>query len=241
MPRIYVDTELRTGAPCELPTAAAHHVRSVLRLGPGAEVVLFNGSGGEFEASLTAVTRSGVSALVGARREGAPESPLATVLVQAISRGERMDYTVQKAVELGVQRIVPVVSRRTVVRLDAAREDKRLQHWRGIVRHAAEQSGRTIVPAVDAVCSLPAWLAANGAIRHYWLDPRAPLSLAAQPKPPATVAIVAGPEGGFEESETALLAAAGATPVRLGPRTLRTETAAHCALAVMQVLWGDLA
>ena len=154
MPRIHVEIELTSGAECVLPASAAHHIRDVLRLERSAELVLFNGHGGEYEAHLLAVTRGEVRAVVGSFRHGALESPLSVTLVQSISRGERMDYTIQKAVELGVRTIVPITSTRTVVRLDSAREEKRLEHWRGIVRHAAEQSGRTAVPAVAAVLSL---------------------------------------------------------------------------------------
>jgi len=240
MPRIHVDIELSAGGECVLPSTAAHHVRDVLRLERDAELVLFNGRGGEFEAQLTAVSRGEVRAMLGAWRTGIEESPLVVTLVQSISRGERMDYTIQKAVELGVHHIVPITSSRTVVRLDNAREEKRLEHWRGIVRHAAEQSGRTVLPSVATVLSLGAWLAQAAALRSYMLDPFATASLAAQPMPASEVAIVAGPEGGFSGDERAQMARAGVVPVRLGPRILRTETAALCALTIMQTRWGDL-
>lgn len=240
MPRIHVEIELTSGAECVLPASAAHHVRDVLRLERSAELVLFNGHGGEYEAHLLAVTRSEVRAVVGSFRHGALESPLCVTLVQSISRGERMDYTIQKAVELGVRTIVPITSTRTVVRLDSAREEKRLEHWRGIVRHAAEQSGRTALPALVAVLSLAAWLENTDKTRAYMLDPFATTSLAGQPAPDGEVAIVAGPEGGFSGDERAQMARAGVTPVRLGPRVLRTETAALCALTILQMRWGDL-
>ena len=205
MTRIHVDIELTSGGECVLPATAAHHVRDVLRLERDAELVLFNGRGGEFEAQLLAVSRSDVRAVVGAWREGIVESPLVVTLAQSISRGERMDYTLQKAVELGVGHIVPITSSRTMVRLDNAREKKRLEHWRGIVRHAAEQSGRTVMPRVGTVLSLSAWLASATALRAYMLDPFANNSLAGQPTPASEVAIVAGPEGGFSADERALL------------------------------------
>ena len=240
MPRIYVEIELTSGAECALPATAAHHVRDVLRLERGAELVLFNGRGGEYEAQLLAVGRAEVRAVLGVFRHRAVESPLAVTLVQSISRGERMDYTIQKAVELGVHHIVPVTSTRTVVRLDSAREEKRLEHWRGIVRHAAEQSGRIAVPEVTSVLSLTAWLAQANNTRAYMLDPFATTSLAAQAAPVGAVAIVAGPEGGFSGDERAQMARAGVIAVRLGPRVLRTETAALCALTIAQMRWGDL-
>lgn len=240
MPRIHVDIELESGSECVLPSIAAHHVRDVLRLERDAELVLFNGQGGEFEAQLLALSRDEVRAVLGAWRAGIVESPLAVTLVQSISRGERMDYTIQKAVELGVRHILPITSSRTVVRLDNAREEKRLEHWRGIVRHAAEQSGRTVLPSVGAVLSLGAWLAQSAALCAYMLDPFATSSLAAQPTPHHEVAIVAGPEGGFSADEREQMAHSGVIPVRLGPRILRTETAALCALTIMQARWGDL-
>lgn len=240
MPRIYVDIELASGGECVLPAAAAHHVRDVLRLERDSEVVLFNGRGGEYEARLVAVARGEVRAALAEHCAGAAESPLQVTLVQSISRGERMDYTLQKAVELGVRHIVPIVSSRTVVRLDSAREEKRLEHWRGIVRHATEQSGRTALPAVSAVLSLAASLAQCASLRSYMLDPHAAVSLAAQPAPSGAVAIVAGPEGGFSADERDQMARAGVVAVRLGPRILRTETAALCALTIMQARWGDL-
>ncbi len=240
MARIHVDIELESGSECVLPSAAAHHVRDVLRLERDAELTLFNGRGGEFEAQLLAVSRHEVRAVLGAWRAGIAESPLTVTLVQSISRGERMDYTLQKAVELGVSRILPITSSRTVVRLDNAREEKRLEHWRGVVRHAAEQSGRTLVPEVCAVLSLAAWLAQGLDARTYMLDPFAHHSLAQQPGPQGQLAIVAGPEGGFSRDERTQMTAAGIIPVRLGPRVLRTETAALCALTIMQTCWGDL-
>lgn len=240
MPRIHVDLELSAGSECVLTSSAAHHVRDVLRLERNAELVLFNGRGGEFEAQLLSVSRSEVRALLGAWRSGINESPLSVTLVQSISRGERMDYTLQKAVELGVRHIAPITSARTVVRLDAMRQDKRLDHWRGIVRHAAEQSGRTVLPEVATVQSLVSWLAGAAAMRTFMLDPRANGSLAAQSPPTLPVAILAGPEGGFSEDEREQMAQAGVLAVRLGPRVLRTETAALCALSILQSRWGDL-
>jgi 16S rRNA (uracil1498-N3)-methyltransferase len=240
MHRIHVELELRPGEERELPAAAAHHVRSVLRLARDAAIVLFNGGGGEFTARLTAVSRTAVRAAVGEAQPGIPEPPFAITLVQAVSRGERMDYTLQKAVELGVARIVPVVSRRTVVRLDDERGEKRLQHWRGIVRHAAEQSGRTIVPSLAPLVPLATWVATHEPGTAFLLDPRAATSLAGHARP-AAATIVAGPEGGFDPAERELMVAAGIVPVRLGPRILRTETAALAALTVMQTRWGDLA
>lgn len=241
MPRLYVDIALVPGHEIVLPATSAHHVRSVLRLARDNEVTLFDGHGAVHEARLTMVARESVRALVGDALPASGESPLAITLVQSISRGERMDFTIQKAVELGITRIVPVTSRRTVVRLDGHRANKRLEHWRGIVQHAAEQSGRALLPALEAVTDLSRWLDTHGGTGGFLLQPGAAVPLARAPRPQGAVTLFAGPEGGFDEGEITYLARAGATSVSLGPRILRTETAALCALAIMQAQWGDLA
>ena len=241
MARIYVEHEIVVGGEFDLSAEAAHHIRSVLRLVQDAELILFNGNGGEYEARLTQVTRGVVRVTATSHRDAHTESPLELTLVQSISRGERMDYTIQKAVELGIQRIVPVVSQRTVVRLDPKRADKRLSHWRGIARHAAEQSGRTRVPELCAITPLEQWLIERDVAHRFLLNPLAHLGLAAQTPSTPAITIIAGPEGGFETSEVEALEATGAVSVHLGPRTLRTETAAVSALSIVQALWGDLA
>ncbi|MGE0482521.1 MAG: 16S rRNA (uracil(1498)-N(3))-methyltransferase [Gammaproteobacteria bacterium] len=241
IPRVFVDCALADGIEVTLPAVSAHHVRTVLRLARNAELVLLDGRGAVHEARLTLVSREAVHALVGPALATRGESPLEITLVQSISRGERMDYTLQKAVELGVRHIVPVVSRRTVVRLDQRREDRRLEHWAGVVRHAAEQSERALLPTLAGVTTLDDWLAARGATTAFLLQPGASAPLARQPRPTAAVALLAGPEGGFDPGEVERMLSAGAHAVSLGPRVLRTETAAVAALAVMQALWGDLA
>jgi 16S rRNA (uracil1498-N3)-methyltransferase len=241
MTRIYTAQELTPGTTVTLDDDAAHHVRDVLRCTAGTTLALFNGDGCDYTAELTIVGGGAVTASVIARQPRTHESPLAITLVQAISRGERMDYTVQKAVELGVTAIAPVMSRRSVVRLDGARELKRLAHWRGIVRHAAEQSGRSVLPEVHAIVSLAQWLTARPSGACLSLEPGAERNLAQIPDPGDALAIVAGPEGGFEPEEVALMRAHGVSGVRLGPRILRTETAALCALVVLQTRFGDLA
>ena len=241
MARIYIEHEIAVGGEFDLPADAAHHIRSVLRLVQDAELVLFNGDGGEYEARLTQVARSAVRVTITSRRDAHTESPLELTLVQSISRGERMDYTIQKAVELGIQRIVPVVSQRTVVRLDPERADKRLNHWRGIARHAAEQSGRIRVPDLCAITPLEQWLTERDVTHRFLLNPLADLGLATQTPRTQAITIIAGPEGGFEAGEIEALEASGAVSVHLGPRTLRTETAALSALSIIQALWGDLA
>lgn len=241
MTRLFVDQALVSGQEIELSARAAHHVRTVLRLTRDARVEIFNAAGQVHEAALTVVARGAVRAAVGDRLETDTESPLETTLVQCISRGERMDYTIQKAVELGVSRIVPVISKRTVVKFDRQRECKRLAHWQGIIEHAAEQSGRTRLPTLSAVESLREWAQTHAGGHCFMLHPGNAVPLARQPQPGDSVTLIAGPEGGFAADEADALCARGVVPVSLGPRTLRTETAALCALAVVQAMWGDLA
>jgi 16S rRNA (uracil1498-N3)-methyltransferase len=241
MTRLYIDATLRCGEELVLPPTTAHHVRTVLRLGADAEVTLFDGRGAVHGAHLTLVARDAVKALIGPALQTQTESALRVTLVQSISRGERMEFTLQKAVELGVHRIIPVTSLRTVVRLDSRRQNKRAQHWRGVIQHACEQSGRTLLPALDPILGLAEWHAARAPGACYVLHPHDATPLAREPYPDTDVTLVAGPEGGFDAREIAMLKAGGATAVELGPRILRTETAALCALAVMQALWGDLA
>ena len=240
MARLYIEGEIQVGEERELPADVGHRVRTVLRLARDAEVILFNGAGGEYDARLAKVARSEVRAIINGFRPVDTESLLDLTLVQSISRGERMDYTIQKAVELGIRHIVPVISRRTAVRLDGDRAEKRLAHWCGIARHAAEQSGRTRLPDVHAAVHLDQWLTEPASGHRFLLNAKAPQGLAQQSPPTPDITIVAGPEGGFDEREIEALENAGVTPVHLGPRTLRTETAAVTALSIVQALWGDL-
>ncbi len=241
MPRFFVDRPLSPGAKIELPPVPAHHAARVLRLVKGAEVVLFNGRGGEYPAVLEWVDRDGVTALCREWHDVERESPLDIRLAQGISSGERMDYTLQKAVELGVTAIQPLAMRRSVVKLSGERAQRRVEHWQGIVMSACEQSGRNRLPAVAMPLDVPQWLASRPAGLKLFLSPLAQSSLRDLPSPTGPVWLVAGPEGGFEPEEAALVTDFGFTPVRLGPRVLRTETAALAAVAAMQALWGDYA
>jgi 16S rRNA (uracil1498-N3)-methyltransferase len=167
------------------------------------------------------------------------ESSLDIRLAQGISSGERMDYTLQKAVELGVRAIQPLTMRRSVVKLSSERAEKRVSHWQGIVMSACEQCGRNHLPVVARPLDIPQWLATAPQGLKLFLSPDADLSMKQLPQPSGPVWMMAGPEGGFEPAESVLIRDFGFTPVRLGPRILRTETAALAAVAAMQVLWGD--
>jgi 16S rRNA (uracil1498-N3)-methyltransferase len=239
--RVYTGQPLAAGDEVALPEAAAYHVGRVLRLRAGAPLVLFDGSGADFRGEIIAVEGDRVRVLVGERTTGLRESPLAITLVQAVSRGERMDWTLQKATELGVRRIQPVLSARSVVRLDEHQGAKKLRHWQAIVAGACEQCGRSVLPEVRAPLDLSRFLAeAPRDGQRLVLSPSGPASLAGLASAAARVELLIGPEGGLEDAELDAALRTGFAPVRLGPRVLRTETAGIVALAVLQALWGDL-
>jgi 16S rRNA (uracil1498-N3)-methyltransferase len=240
MPRFYCREALSPGAHVELPEPVARHAVRVLRLPPGAPMVLFDGRGGEYPAHILRIERDRVLAELGAWRDVERESPLAITLVQALQAGEKMDYTIQKAVELGVRDIVPVESRRSVMRLAGERAGKRVAHWQGVVASACEQCGRNQVPIVTPLEKLENWLArpAHGALR-LMLAPDAEHSLVELPPPATEVQLLIGSEGGLDPQEMIAARQAGFQAVRMGPRILRTETAGLAALAAMQALWGD--
>lgn len=239
--RVYVDSPLAPDGDVLLPEAAAYHVTKVLRLRAGAYVVAFDGSGHDYRCEILAIEGDRVRVRVGARTPGLAESPLGITLVQAVSRSERMDWTLQKATELGVSAIVPVISARSVVRLDAKQAEKKLRHWQAIVAGACEQCGRSVLPELRAPQDLGAYLAAaprDG--QRFVLSPSGPASLAGLASVSTRVKLLIGPEGGLDDAELERATQAGFTPVRLGPRVLRTETAGIVALTVLQALWGDL-
>lgn len=238
-PRFYLDQPLAPGARFSLPPGPARHAARALRLAVGDTVILFNGQGGEHTARIERIQKDGVAVCVIGFAAVERESRLRVMLAQGISSGERMDYTLQKAVELGVAAIQPIAARRSVVKLAGERADRRVAHWQGVVASACEQCGRNQVPPVAAPLTLAHWLGRQNDGRLLFLSPLAEARLADLPQPDAMDCLVAGPEGGFEADEIAALHAAGAVPVRLGPRVLRTETAALAALAAMQALWGD--
>ncbi len=240
-PRIYTPQTLEPGALVQLDPVASNHAVRVLRLRGGDNLILFNGDGGEYPAVLERSERRETWARLRERVERHSESPLHITLVQAISKGERMDYTIQKAVELGVTGIIPVFTRRSVVQLAGERAEKRRQHWQQVAASACEQCGRNIVPGIDSPKNFTQWLATyDAAGLGLTMDPRADRGLAELTGPSGPITVLAGPEGGLDEQELEAAAAAGFTPLRLGPRVLRTETASLAMLAALQALWGDL-
>jgi 16S rRNA (uracil1498-N3)-methyltransferase len=239
--RIFVAVTLASGQELTLPADAANHVQRVLRLRAGAELVLFNGRGGEYRATLLRADREATVARVGQHQPGDRESPLQLTLLQGVSRGERMDTIVQKATELGVTRIQPLLTEFSVVKLDADAAAKRRAHWQAVAIGACEQCGRNRVPEIAAVLDYAVALAAVATAPdlRLVLAPDAPQSLVATARGDALMLLV-GPEGGLSERELLLAARAEFLSCRLGPRVLRTETAPLAALAVLQALHGDL-
>lgn len=241
VPRVYVDAGLAAGTSVELSADTAHRLLRVLRLTDGAPVRLFDGSPGDWHARLRVAGKRRARADV-ERFEPRPVEPaLSITLVQGISRGPRMDYTLEKSVELGVTRVVPVVTDRSQAVPAGERIDRKARHWRGVLEAAAAQSGRTRVPVLEPQRGFGEWLARAdpGDACHVLLDPaaeRGPGGL----EPRAALALLAGPEGGFSDAERRLALDAGCQPMRLGPRILRTETAAVAALAAIQAIHGDL-
>jgi 16S rRNA (uracil1498-N3)-methyltransferase len=241
VPRIFIDQPLNSGERVLLREDSAHHIAQVLRKKVQDSVVLFNGRGGEFQARIESIQRTNVQVRIGAYAAVERESPLRITLVQGISRGERMDYTLQKSVELGVSAIVPVQTQRSTVRLDEERGGRRIVHWRKVLIGACEQCGRNQVPRLEPPQRLEQWLIHPQPGLKLLLAAEAKAALASLSSPQGEITLLAGPEGGFSEEEQRAAKAAGYLPLSLGPRVLRTETAALAALAALQTLWGDLA
>ena len=243
--RVYVDAPLSSGSLIELPATAAQHLGKVLRARSGDEIVLFTGDGREFAAIIESIRGSRVTASVGADRLIDRESPLAITLVQCIARADRMDVIVQKATELGVVRIAPVMSRRSVVRLDVAQAASKAEHWRAIAVSACEQCGRNRLPAIEAPRQLTRYLGeAPPAAARLVLEPdvgssAAALEIGAEIEIGTAVEVAIGPEGGFDPEELEAFRVSGFRSVALGPRVLRTETAAIAGLAWLQSRYGD--
>ena len=239
--RVYTPGPLRAGATTWLQDAAATHVSRVLRLRAGDSLTLFNGDGQDYLGTVSALRGGRVEVEIATSAAGVPDSPLELTLAQGVARGERMDLVIQKATELGVARIVPVLAERSVVRLDGEQSRRRLEHWRAVAISACEQCGRARVPAIDPPQRLADLLLAPSVPScRVLLSPGAARSLRDLPQASRAVALLIGPEGGLTEAELAAATGAGFEPSSLGPRILRTETAALAALAVLQSVAGDL-
>jgi 16S rRNA (uracil1498-N3)-methyltransferase len=242
IPRVFTDQPLHAGREVLLPEQAGEHVVRVLRLERGHPLILFNGDGRECDARLATLAKRAVSAEIVGVREVDREAPLRLTLAQGIARGEKMDWILQKATELGVFRIVPLVTERTEVKLDEDRAERRLAHWVSVIAGACEQCGRNRLPLLEPPQRLDRWLGTLGddAATRLALLPEGDIGLRQLPQMDNGALLVVGPEGGFSQHDTALLTQGRFLGLRLGPRILRTETAGIAALAALQAVHGDL-
>lgn len=239
MHRIHTDQTLEPEMEILLRSRSAHYISHVLRVGRGESVVLFNGDGFDYAAEVIRPGKKEILIQVRSRLPGRAESPLRITLVQAVSRGERMDLSLQKCTELGVAAFQPLISERVEVRIKAEKLGKRMAHWSKVVISACEQSGRAVVPPVYEPLALGDWLERDGTTQRLILEPGSDTPLA-RVRLKGETELVVGPEGGFSHIELGLMRLNGIQSVSLGPRILRTETAGPAAVAVLQALAGDL-
>lgn len=239
IPRIYTEQQLAEGLSVELEPGPSQHLARSLRMQAGDKVVLFNGSGGEHQATIADVGKRGVSVTIGACDDVDLESRLAIHLGIAASRGERMDWVIQKATELGVSEITPLFTQRTEIKLSGERAAKKHRHWQQIAISACEQSGRNSLPRLNPIGDLDSWLKTTEAQRKFVLHHRAGKTVETDIAP-SSLALLIGPEGGLSAGEIATAEKAGYNALRLGPRVMRTETAPLAAIAILQARWGDM-
>jgi 16S rRNA (uracil1498-N3)-methyltransferase len=246
LPRFYyaVDSEmLMPGGFLSLHGAVAHHAINVLRIGIGDKIVLFNGKGGEYICSVDSVnSRQRMAVKIEEWKEIERESPLTIILIQAICASDKMDYIVQKSIEAGVNAIQPLSTQRSMVKLSSEKASRRLEHWNNLALAACEQCGRNRIPTINPVMSMSTWLAQLPVMSlesRLLLTPRENKKFSQLDKPSGPIKLLIGPEGGFSSDEQHLATASGFLPIKLGPRTLRTETAAIAAIAALQMRWGD--
>lgn len=239
IPRIYTAQLLQGNASIELEPGPSQHIARALRMRAGDAMILFNGQGGEYPAEITAIDKKTVTVLTRAQEMRESESPLTIHLGIAVSRGDRMDWIVQKATELGVCEVAPLFTERTEVKLSGERADKKNRHWQQIASSACEQCGRNRLPTIHSLQTLDSWLSTTRAEQKFVLHHRpAPAMVATQE--PTSIALLVGPEGGLSALEIAAAERVGYQSMRLGPRVLRTETAPLAAIAILQARWGDM-
>ncbi len=242
--RLYINAPLAIDREVALEGQAFRHLAKVLRAQPGQDVVLFNGEGGEYHGKLLDVEKRMATVRLDRFDPVERETRVSLELVQGVSRNERMDYTIQKAVELGIARIQPVLTRRSVVRLDGARAAKRQEHWQGVIASACEQCGRNSLPQLLPVLTFGEYIEqgrkqGHASVQRLILDPEGDAGIRDIGQPEGGVQLLVGPEGGLDDSEVAAAVAAGFTRLRLGRRVLRTETAALVAAAALFTNWGE--
>ena len=241
MPRFHISQPLAVGQLLALPDTVAHHIQ-VLRLAQGELITLFNGEGGEYSATLTQIERRSATVEIKAHHARDVELPFAITLAQALPEGTKMDWIIEKAIELGVSGFQPLAAQRCVVRLSAERAEKKMGHWRGIIESASEQSGRNRLARLAPLQDYKQWITQQDMHRRVILTPRAQQSLPdwARHQGPQAVTLVIGPEGGLSEQEEELALRHGALPLSIGPRILRTETAALAAVGALSAIWGGM-
>jgi len=236
--RVYSSGPLTVDEQCDLDDRASHHLARVLRVKTGDRLSVFNGDGNNYQGAIVTADKHQVSVLIDSIEQAETESSLNTCLALAVSKGDRFEWAIKKATELGVSSIVPILSQRVDVRLSPARWQKKQEHWQQIVISACEQSGRAVVPEVKQPITLSPWLSGVEADCKLVLDPEATTN--ALHDRPASIALLIGPEGGLAPSELKLALENGFSAMRLGPRVLRTETAPLVALSVLGARWGDI-
>ena len=241
MPRFYISTPLEIGQLLVLPEAVAHHLL-VLRLGLAAPITLFNGAGGEYTATISSIEKKRVSAEIKTFSPREVELPYAITLAQALPESSKLDWIIEKAVELGVAAIQPLAAQRCVVRLNSERAEKKQSHWQAVIVAAAEQSGRNRMPTLSTLSPFTDWVQQQDLHKRILLSPRGEQSLSdwARHQPPQALALLIGPEGGFTEAEENLACGQGALMLSMGPRIMRTETAGLAALAAINAIWGEM-
>lgn len=240
IPRFYLSENLQVGQSLDLPAETFRHAIQVLRLAVGEELILFNGRGGEYRARLSTVSKRSATAQIEAFNAHDSESPLAMTLVQAMLKPDKMDFALQKAVELGVTAIQPLITQRSVVRVAGEKADKKMQHWQGVIIAACEQAGRTRLPHLYEPLDLSDYLAQPCSGTRLLLAPGEFPRLQQLPALATPLAVLIGPEGGFMDQEVTQCLQAGGTAVSLGGRILRAETASTAVLAILQQRYGDL-
>lgn len=238
--RCFVDLEFKVGNEIQLPELASNHLVRVLRLESGDAIHLFNGNGLEYHARLASIGKKYTTAQIDSVNQTQTESPLKIHLYQSIARGEKMDLILQKATELGVTAFTPMVSDRTEVKLDNERSEKKLHHWQGVIRSACEQSGRSVLPALNSPIAIKQLTANTRGVQAFYLDPKAKHRIKTlQINGAEEIILAIGPEGGFSDRDIELLQIAGFQGVCAGPRILRTETAGIAFIAALQSQYGD--
>ncbi|MQR01977.1 16S rRNA (uracil(1498)-N(3))-methyltransferase [Glaciimonas soli] len=241
MPRFYIQNTLEIGNTLPLPEAVSHHIQ-VLRLAIGSPITLFNGEGGEYTAVISTLEKKRVSVEIKNFSSREVELPYAITVAQALPEASKLDWIIEKSVELGATAIQPLSAQRCVVRLNAERAEKKQAHWQAVIVSAAEQSGRNRLPHLAPLASFNDWVSQQGLHKRILLSPRGEESLSswARHQPPQSVSLLIGPEGGFTEAEENVACAQGVIMLAMGPRILRTETAGLAALTALNAIWGEM-